>query len=74
MAPPDMSAISGVDMYRIIPKKGVYKVEAVAADGQSQTLKIWPTEEAALLHLKDLQAADELADRLSATGGSDWRD
>ena len=52
-----------MDMYRIIPKNGVYKVEEVGANGQRRVVETWPSEEAAVSHLRRLQAHDERADR-----------
>lgn len=42
--------------YRIVPRRGTYTVEAVEPNGDHKVLDAWRTEEAAVSHLKDLQA------------------
>lgn len=42
--------------YRIVPRRGTYRVEAVEPNGHARLLGLWRTEEAAVAQLKDLQA------------------
>jgi hypothetical protein len=65
--------IQGMPIYRIVPAKGAYRVEVVAAGGRGVVIQTWPTEEAAILHLKALRQRAELADRQANSGGQDWR-
>jgi hypothetical protein len=46
--------------YRIVPRRRGYQVEAVNPDGTSSVLETWPTEEAAVSHLRDLQRRAEV--------------
>ena len=55
--------------YRIVPLARVYRVEAVDQDGRTRLIDTWPTEEAAVLHLRALQARAEAAQRVVARGG-----
>jgi hypothetical protein len=62
-----------METYRIIPLRRAYQVEAVQLDGQKRIVRTWPTEEAAVSHLKALR---EVAERSSLTlhpGEKDWR-
>jgi hypothetical protein len=59
--------------YRIVPLSGVYRVEAVDQDGRSRLIDTWPTEEAAVSHLRTLQARAEAAQRETSPGTQDWR-
>jgi hypothetical protein len=63
-----------MDSYRIVPGHRVYRVEAVDANGNIRIVGTWPTEDAAISHLKTLQ------ERVAAAGRSrqapferDWR-
>jgi hypothetical protein len=42
--------------YRIVPRRGIYRVEAVAPNGAHRVVRTWRTEEAANSHLRTLQA------------------
>ena len=44
-----------MDSYRIVPGHRVYRVEAVDANGNIRIVGTWPTEDAAISHLKTLQ-------------------
>ena len=59
--------------YRIVPARGTYRVEAIDPHGVVQVLGSWPTEEAAVTHLRDLVARAEVADRQCQPFGKDWR-
>jgi hypothetical protein len=59
--------------YRIVPLARVYRVEAVDQDGRSRLIDTWPTEEAAVSHLRALQACAEAAQRTVEPGAKDWR-
>ncbi len=59
-APQRIVAISGLmETYRIIPPGRAYRVEAVQPNGQKRLVRSWPTEEAAVSHLKALREATE---------------
>ena len=53
-----------MENYRIIPFRRAYRVEAVQPNGQKRVVRTWPTEEAAVSHLKALR---EVAERSSRT-------
>ena len=59
--------------YRIVPLARVYRVESIDQDGHTQLIDTWPTEEAAVSHLRALQARAESAQRTKVTGTKDWR-
>jgi hypothetical protein len=59
--------------YRIVPLARVYRVEAVDQDGRSRLIDTWPTEEAAVSHLRALQARAEAAQQTVEPGAKDWR-
>jgi hypothetical protein len=66
-----------MDRYRIIPAHRGYKVVVVDPNGATTRLvKAWPTEEAAMAHLRLLRQKAELVDRQMAPPPSekDWRD
>jgi hypothetical protein len=42
-------------IYRVTPVRGVFRVEAVTADGAIEALETWPTEDHAVRHLRELQ-------------------
>ena len=48
--------------YRIIPNRGTYKVEYIDPNGKRFVVGTWPTEEAAVLHLRKLQERAQRAD------------
>lgn len=62
-----------MEAYRIVPRRRGYHVEAVAPNGTHRLVATWPTEEAAVSHLKTLQQTAESAERLAAPGARDWR-
>ena len=49
-----------MDSYRIVPGHRVYRVEAVDANGNIRIVGTWPTEDAAISHLKTLQDESQL--------------
>jgi hypothetical protein len=59
--------------YLIVPLARVYRVEAIDQDGHTQLIDTWPTEEAAVSHLRALQSGAEAAQRDTAPGTRDWR-
>jgi len=62
-----------METYRIIPLRHAYRVEAVQPNGQKRVVRTWPTEEAAVSHLKALR---EVAERFGVAlhpGERDWR-
>jgi hypothetical protein len=63
-----------MDRYRIIPAHRGYKVVVMEPDGRTQLLKTWPTEEAAIAHLRLLRQRAELIDRqMAPTPERNWR-
>jgi hypothetical protein len=75
VAPPErIVAISGyMETYRIIPIGHAYRVEAVHPNGQKRVVRTWPTEEAAVSHLKALREVAERFGRALQPGERDWR-
>ena len=67
--------ISTMDRYQIVPGRRVYRVEAVDdASGAIRIVGTWPTEDAAISHLKTLQESVETAGRSrQALFERDWR-
>ena len=63
----------GMTVYRITPVQRAYRVEAVEEDGQCHVVQVWPTEEAAVSHLKDLRAKSERANRPEAQTNRGWQ-
>jgi hypothetical protein len=59
--------------YRIVPRRGTYRVELVEPNGHHRTLSSWRTEEAAVSHLKDLQAKAQRAAYKPAQGEPGWQ-
>jgi hypothetical protein len=59
--------------YRIVPVARVYRVEVVEQGGRIRLIGTWPTEEAAVSHLRVLQASAEAAQRETGPGTRDWR-
>jgi hypothetical protein len=57
--------------YRVTPVHHGYRVEAVQPNGQRRVVRTWPTEEAAISHLKALREMIERANR--PAGEKDWR-
>jgi hypothetical protein len=45
----------------------------VEENGQCHVVQVWPTEEAAVLHLKDLLAKSERANRPEPQANPGWR-
>ena len=62
-----------METYRIIPLRHAYRVEAIQPDGQKRVVRTWPTEEAAVFHLKALQEVTERFGRALQPGEKDWR-
>ena len=64
-----------MDRYRIIPARKAYQVVVTLPDGRTRLVKTWPTEDAAMAHLRLLRQRAELIDRQMAPppGGKDWR-
>ena len=71
--------ISTMDRYQIVPGRRVYRVEAVDdASGAIRIVGTWPTEDAAISHLKTLQeSVERLVDRVkrcsNETGAADTK-
>jgi hypothetical protein len=59
--------------YRIVPRRRSYRVEGVAPNGTPRLLGTWPTEEAAVSHLKSLREVAERIERRRSPGAQDWR-
>jgi hypothetical protein len=60
---PRSSALWGaMASYRIIPKRGTYKVELVEPNGQHRVVGTWRTEEAAVSQLRKLEAEAQHSD------------
>ena len=73
-APRPIVAISGLmETYRIIPRGHTYRVEAVQPNSTKRVVGTWPTEEAAVSHLKALQEVAERFGRALQPGERDWR-
>jgi hypothetical protein len=62
-----------METYRIIPLRRAYRVEAVQPNGQTKVVRTWPTEEAAISHLKALREVAERAGITLLPGEKDWR-
>ena len=62
-----------METYRIVPLRRAYRVEAVQPNGQKRVVRTWPTEEAAVSHLKALREVAERAGRALQPGEKDWR-
>ena len=63
-----------MDSYRIVPGHRAYRVEAIDTNGNIRIMGTWPTEDAAISHLKTLQASVEAAGRSRlAPFERDWR-
>jgi hypothetical protein len=63
-----------MDRYRIIPARKAYQVVVTLPDGSSRLIKAWPTEEAAISHLRLLRQRAEITDRqTNPTPRQDWR-
>jgi hypothetical protein len=59
-----------METYTIVPRAGAYRVEAATEDGRRRLVATYPTEQAAILRLKALQAeADQVVERQLR----DWR-
>ena len=61
-----------VTTYRITPVHHGYRVEAVQPNGETRSVRTWPTEDAAVSHLRALRQKAEIADRPLRSGESDW--
>jgi hypothetical protein len=61
-----MQMLGDADRYRIVPAHRAYKVVAITRNGDMRIVKAWPTEEAAMTHLRLLRQRAELADRQMA--------
>ena len=62
-----------METYRIIPFRRAYRVEAIQPNGQKRVVRTWPTEEAAVSHLKALRGVAERSSRTLQPGEKDWR-
>jgi hypothetical protein len=62
-----------METYRIIPLRHAYRVEAVQPNGQKRVVRTWPTEEAAVSHLRALQEVTERSGVARQPGEKDWR-
>jgi hypothetical protein len=63
-----------MDRYRIIPARKAYQVVVTLPDGRTRLVKTWPTEEAAISHLRLLRQRAEITDRqTNPTPRQDWR-
>ncbi len=58
--------------YRIVPKRGTYKVEQVDPNGQHQVVGTWRTEDEAVSQLKELEAEAQRAAYRPAAGTVGW--
>ena len=65
--------LADMDRYRIIPAHRAYRVVVMDPNGQTRIVRSWPTEEAAVSHLKALRERIERANRPSHPGEKDWR-
>ena len=52
-----------MDSYRIVPGHRVNRIEAVDVYGNIRIVGTWPTEDAAISHLKSLQESADAAGR-----------
>jgi hypothetical protein len=59
--------------YRIVPKRGIYKVEFVDPNSKRWVVGTWRTEEDAVSHLRKLQAEAQRADYGPAQGELGWQ-
>ena len=62
-----------MEIYRIIPFRRTYRVEGVQPNGQKRLVRAWPTEEAAVSHLKALREEVERSSPTLHPGEKDWR-
>jgi hypothetical protein len=62
-----------METYRIIPLGCAYRVEAIQPNGQKRVVRTWPTEEAAVSHLKALREVAERSSHTLQPGEKDWR-
>jgi hypothetical protein len=62
-----------MDSYRVVPRGGKYRVEAVAPDGKARLLDACYTEEAAVSRLRALQERVEKITQAASPGERDWR-
>jgi hypothetical protein len=62
-----------VTTYRIIPKRGTYKVEFVDPKGKRWVVGTWRTEEAAVSELRKLQGEANRASYRPAQGELAWQ-
>ena len=56
-----------------MPLGDAYRVEAVQPNGQKRVVRTWPTEEAAVSHLKALREVAERFVHVLHPGEKDWR-
>jgi hypothetical protein len=61
-----------VTTYRIIPVRRGYRVEGVQPNGETRAVRTWPTEDAAVSHLRALRQKAEIVDRPLQSGEQDW--
>jgi len=62
-----------METYRIIPPGRAYRVEAVQPNGLNRGVRTWPTEEAAVSHMKVLREVTERVGSILLPGENDWR-
>ena len=63
--------LGNMDHYRIIPAHRAYRIVVIESDGGTRLVKTWPTEEAAMAHLRLLRQKAELVDRQMAPAPSE---
>jgi hypothetical protein len=59
--------------YRIAPRGGTYRVELIRPGEAPRLVAIWPTEELAVSHLRQLERSAQQAARQANPGEKDWR-
>ena len=59
--------------FQIVPRRGIYKVEAIEPNGDYSLRGMWHTGEAAVSQLKDLQAKADREICKPALGEPGWR-
>jgi hypothetical protein len=62
-----------MDSYRVVPRGGKYRVEAVAPDGTAHLVDACYTEELAVSRLRALQERAEKVTQVANPGERDWR-
>ena len=62
-----------MDSYRVVPRGGKYRLEAVAANGDATLIDTCTTEDAAVSRLRTLQERAEKVSQVANPGERDWR-